>query len=184
MKQVKRTYTDFDMFVKNEPELVKSLIDMCIDNVFDKESIKDLEDKIFIWNWRENRYEPMTELSDIIEWIQEVGDSEEDVDSLYITKTYSMDTYDGKFTLEAYGSSYRKDQSICDEKMSDEIVVIDNEAIKIQAEAEKVIKAEKRKIENSEKWKNFIKEMQEIYVDSDEILEELSKNYSFPSKII
>ena len=178
MKNVSRTYTDFNEFVKNEPELVKSLIQMINDN-------NDSNDfYVLSWyNWRESKYVPMTDISNIIGLIQEWGDYEKEIDSCYITKTYQLDTDDGKFTLEVIGSFYLKDQSICDEQIEDEITVIDNEILKAQAEIEKAAKSEKKKVENSKKWQDFINESQKIYVDADEILNELMNNYSFPSKI-
>ncbi len=172
MKQVKRTYTDFNEFVKNEPELVESLIQMINEN--SEEEVTEL----VTYNWRESKYELMSELGDIIGLIQDWGDYDETISSLYVDRTYSMETEDGKFSLEAYGSSYRKDQSICDEKMEDEIVVIDNIAREIQEEHEKLIKAEKKKAENTKKWKDFVSDKTDV-----EIIYDLMNNYTFPSKI-
>jgi len=181
MKQVKRTYTDFNEFVKNEPELVESLIQMINEN--SEEEVTEL----VTYNWRTTKYEPMTEMSDIINLIREWGDYEKEIDSLYITKTYYTDTYDGKFTLEAIGTSYLKDQSICDEQMEDEITVIDNIALEIQAEQEKAIKAKKKKTEHANKWVEFIKEEHKKYSKYEdayeEILIDLMRNYEFPKKI-
>lgn len=177
---IKRTYTDFNEFVKNEPELVKSLIQMMKDyNDRDEYEI----DSLVLWNYLQQKYEPMTELSDIIELIQNWGDYEKEIDSCYITKTYQLYTDDDKFILEAVGSSYLKDQCICDEEMSDEICVIDNEALKAQEKIEKATKKEKKKVEHSKKWQDFINESQKVYVDSDEILNELMNNYTFPKKL-
>lgn len=174
----KRTYTDFDELVKNEPELVKSLVQMM--NDYDNENeVTELSS----YNWRTEKREPMTELSDIIELIQNWGDYEKEIDSCYITKTYQLDTDDGKFTLEVFGSSYLKDHCICEEEMTDEITVIDNEILKIEYEQEKVAKKEKTKIANGKKWQDFITESRKVYVDADEILNELMNNYKFPSKI-
>lgn len=172
------TYTDFNEFVKNEPELVKSLVQM-MDDCDNENEVTELSS----YNWRSEKREPMTDISDIIGLIQDWGDYEKEIDSCYITKTYQLDTDDGKFTLEVIGSSYLKDQCICDERMEDEITVIDNEILKAQAELDKVAKAEKKKSENTKKWNDFINESQKIYVDADEILNELMNNYSFPSKI-
>jgi tellurite resistance protein len=174
MKQVRRSYTDFNEFVKNEPELVESLIQMINEN--SEEEVTEL----VTYNWRSVKYEPMTEIGNIIGLIQDWGDYDKEIDSLYITKTYTMSTDDNKFDLEVIGSSYLKDQCICDEEMSDEITVIDNEVLKIQVEAEKVIKSEKKKVENAKKWADFIKES---HLNLEEILEHLSNNYTFPSKI-
>ncbi len=178
MKQVKRTYSDFNEFIKNEPELVDSLIQMINEN--SEEEVTEL----VTYNWRDGKYEPMTEIGNIIGLIQDWGDYDETISSLYVDRTYSIETDDGKFSLEAYGSSYRKDQSICDEKMEDEIAVIDNIAREIQEEQEKAIKAEKKKAEHANKWKSFIEEKQNSEVFSlNGILDELMNNYEFPKKI-
>jgi hypothetical protein len=177
MKQIRRSYADFNEFVKNEPELVESLIQMINEN--SEEEVTEL----VTYNWRNEKY-PMTEIGDIIGLIQDWGDYDETISSLYVDRTYSMETDDGKFSLEAYGSSYRKDLSICDEKMGDEILVIDNIALVLQEEREKVIKAEKKKAEHANKWKSFIKEKQNSEVFSlNGILDELMNNYEFPKKI-
>ena len=176
MKNASRTYTDFNEFVENEPELVKSLVQMMNDNDNENE-VTELSS----YNWRSEKREPMTDISDIIELIQNWGDYDKEIDSCYITKTYQL--YTGKFTLEVIGSSYLKDQCICDEEMEDEITVIDNEILKAQAEIEKAAKKEKKKVENSKKWQDFISESQKIYVDADEILNNLMNNYKFPDKI-
>jgi len=52
MKQVKRTYTDFNEFVKNEPELVESLIQMINEN--SEEEVTELVS----WNYQGDKYEP------------------------------------------------------------------------------------------------------------------------------
>jgi hypothetical protein len=183
MKQVKRTYTDFNEFVKNEPELIETLIQMTNENAFPPPAFATCEGiysatELVTWNYKDQKYEPMTKLSDIIGLIQEWGDFDESISSLYVNRTYSMETDDGKFSLEAYGSSYRKDQSICDERMGNEIVVIDNIALEIQAEHEKLIKAEKKKAENTKKWKDFVSDKTDV-----EIIYDLMNNYTFPSKI-
>ena len=178
MKSVSRTYTDFNEFVKNEPELVQSLIQMM--NDYDNENeVTSLSS----YNWRSEKREPMTDIGDIAELIQDWGDYDKEIDSCYITKTYQLYTDDGKFTLEVIGTSYLKDHCICDEQMSNEITVIDNEMLKAQAELDKVAKSEKKKSENTKKWNDFINESQKIYADADEILNELMNNYSFPTKL-
>ena len=174
----KRTYTDFNKFVKNEPELVQSLI-QTINNNNDNNDF----DVLSWYNRRESKYEPMTDMDSIIDLIQDWGDYDKEIDSCYITKTYQLDTDDGKFTLEVIGSSYLKDHCICDEQMSDEITVIDNGMLKAQADVEKEVKKEKDKIANTKKWQDFINESQKVYVDADKILNELMNNYKFPSKI-
>ncbi len=182
MKQVERTYTDFNEFIKNEPELVESLIQMMNEN-----SSEDEVTELVTWNWRDSKYEPMTEIGNIIGLIQEWGDYDETISSLYVDRTYSLETEDGKFSIEAYGSSYRKDQSICDERMRNEIVVIDNIAREIQEKQEKAIKAKKKKAEHANKWAEFIKEEHKKYSEYEdayeEILIDLMRNYEFPKKI-
>ena len=173
MKQVKRTYTNFNEFVKNEPELIESLIQMINEND-DEHEVTELVS----WNYQDDKYEPMSEIGDIIGLIQDWGDYDESISSLYVNRTYSLHTDDGKFSIEAYGSSYRKDQSVCDEKMEDEIVVIDNIAREIQEEHEKLIKAEKKKADNTKKWKDFVSNKTDV-----EIIYDLMNNYTFPTKM-
>jgi len=60
MKQVRRSYTDFNEFVKNEPELVESLIQMINEN--SEEEVTEL----VTYNWRSVKYEPMTEIGNKI----------------------------------------------------------------------------------------------------------------------
>lgn len=175
MENARRTYTDFNEFVNNEPVLVKSLIEMLDDN--EEREVTDLS----TWNWRTENYEPMTKIGDIVGLIQDWGDSEEEISSLYVERTYSFNTDDGKFTLEAYGSSYRKDQSICDEKMSDEITIIDEEMVKVIAKKEKVLKKEKEKDKTKNQWTDFSDNNKEK--SSDEILEILITQYKFPTKL-
>jgi hypothetical protein len=177
MKNVRRTYSDFKEFVKNEPELVESLIQMINEND-DEHEVTELVS----WNYQDDKYSLMSEIGDIIGLIQDWGDYDESIKSLYVNRTYSLHTDDGKFSIEAYGSSYRKDQYICDEKNANEIVVIDIVALVLQEEHEKLIAAEKKKSDNAKKWKSFIEDQSEIK-DANEILEVLKNNYVFPSKI-
>jgi hypothetical protein len=176
MKNARRTYTDFNEFVNNEPVLVQSLIEMLDDNEDDRE-VTDLSR----WNWKTEEYEPMTKIGDIVGLIQDWGDNEEEISNLYVERTYSFNTDDGKFTLEAYGSSYRKDQSICDEKMSDEITIIDEEMVKIIAKKLKAETKEKNKEKFKKQWYDF-SDLHK-YKSSDELLEILMNQYKFPTKL-
>lgn len=177
MKDARRTYTDFNEFVKNEPELVKSLIEMINDN--NNEEFK--VDVLSKWDFDYKKYVPMDTIGDIVGLIQDWGDDEEEISNLYVERTYSLNTDDGKFTLEAYGSSYRKDQSICDEKMADEITIIDEEMAKVIAKKLKAEKKEKDKENIKKQWYDF----SDLYKEksSDEILEILMTQYKFPTKL-
>ena len=177
MKDARRTYTDFNEFVNNEPVLVKSLIEMINDNNNEEFKI----DVLSKWDFDYKKYVPMTEIGDIVGLIQDWGDDEEEISNLYVERTYSLNTDDGKFTLEAYGSSYRKDQSICDEKMADEITIIDEEMAKVIAKKLKAEKKEKDKENIKKQWYDF----SDLYKEksSDEILEILMTQYKFPTKL-
>lgn len=177
MENARRTYTDFNEFVKNEPELVKSLIEMINDNNDEVFKI----DVLSKWDFDNQKYVPMDTISDIIGLIKDWGDYDEEISNLYVERTYSMETDDGKFILEAYGSSYRKDQSICDEKMSNEITIIDEEMAKVIAKKEKELKKEKDKVKIKKQWYDF----SDLYKEksSDEILEILMTQYKFPTKL-
>ena len=177
MEIAKRTYTDFNEFVNNEPELVKSLIEMINDNN-DEEFKIDVLSK---WDFDNQKYVPMNTISDIIGLIQDWGDYDEEISHLWVERTYSMNTDDGKFTIEAYGSSYRKDQSICDEKMANEITIIDEEMAKVIAKKLKTEKKEIKKQNFKKQWYDF----SDLYKEksSDEILEILMTQYKFPTKL-
>jgi hypothetical protein len=177
MENARRTYTDFNEFVNNEPELVKSLIEMINDNNNEEFKI----DVLSKWDFDYKKYEPMTEIGDIVGLIQDWGDDEEEISNLYVERTYSFNTDDGKFTLEAYGSSYRKDQSICDEKMADEITIIDEEMVKVIAKKLKAENKEKNKEKIKKQWFDFSDLYK--YKSSDEILEILITQYKFPTKL-
>ena len=124
----KREYIDLVEFIKNEPEAVKSLITSM---GYEGDTLRTYE-----WLWdgnTSNRVDrDMEDIQDLVGFIQEAGSSEERVTYDYIYNDYSFDTHDGKFTFEVYGSSYRKDQCICDEEVDDLVVVIDKKAHKIQ----------------------------------------------------
>jgi hypothetical protein len=85
-------------------------------------------------------------IDDVIEYIRDYGDSRESVDYSYINYEYSRDI--GKWRLYAYGSCYRKDQSICDEEMSETIEIEDLELTKI----EKAQKKQQKLNDHQERW--------------------------------
>lgn len=100
----------------------------------------------------EEEKEFLNDISHLVDTIREgYLDSKETTDSCYIYETYITDERSG-FKFEVYGSSYRKDQCICDQEMSDEITVIDVEAEKKAKIKEKNNKEEKNYID----WKGFI----------------------------
>ena len=146
-----RSYTDFDEFVKNEPKALQSLIKTWAGN------IKGDEDKLMTceYNWDEKKREsfytnkPISEMSELISDLREGHDcDDETVDSCYIYNTYSLSTDDGKYLFEVTGSSYRKDHSVCDEKMQDHVTVTDLEMLK----AEKDVKKAEAANADKEKW--------------------------------
>lgn len=72
---------------------------------------------------------PINSMVDLVELLRDYSnDYEEDTDSCYITTYYRSTTKDKKYTLELVGSSYRKDQCICDEEMEPSLTITDNEA--------------------------------------------------------
>lgn len=148
-----RTYTDFNEFVKNEPDAVQSLIKTWAGN------IEGDEDKLMTseYNWDEKKREsfytdkPTSEMSELIGDLREWGDGTEEVDSCYITETYQMITDDGKFCFEVVGRSYRKDHSVCDEQMDDHVTVTDLEMVKAEKAAKKAEASQKDNV----KWNEF-----------------------------
>lgn len=106
---------------------------------------KVLEDYI-----KDSEYHGVEDLEECICTVRDCSyESEEDVDSDYIHNTYSLTIENIKF--EVVGSSYRKDHSVCDEKMQDSITVID---LVLEKEEKKNKKA-KAKAESEAKWKVF-----------------------------
>ena len=153
MKKSTRTYTDFNEFLKNEPNAVQSLIKTWAGN------IEGDEDKLMTseYNWDEKKREsfytdkPTSEMSELIQDLRESGDGTEEVDSCYITETYQTITSDGKFCFEVIGQSYRKDQSVCDEEMLPELYITDL----VMLEAEKAAKKSESKNKDRVKWDNW-----------------------------
>jgi len=151
--QSTRTYTDFNEFLKNEPNAVQSLIKTWAGN------IEGDEDKLMtsVYHWDEKKresfytYEPTSEMSDLIGDLREWGEGTESVDSCYITETYEMITDDGKFCFEVVGTRYRKDQSICDEEMEDHVTITDLEILKAE-KAEAKAKTQNADREKWDKW--------------------------------
>ena len=172
MKTSKRIYLDFEEFVNNEPEALKSLIAHW-QEYYEDEKPGILYTTEYDYKTSKSTTIPITELSQLVDDICESNDDrEESVDSNYITHTYSMTTDDDKFTFEVVGNSYRKDQSVCDEVMEDSLVVID---IDMQI-LEKAEKAALKVLADVEKWKLFFGEK-----TLSEIKSELL-GYKFPTK--
>ena len=149
-----RSYTDFNEFVKNEPEAVKSLIETWAGNIEgDEDKLMTNDD---IWNGKDYEWtdKPITEMSELIEALRESGDGTEEVDSCYITETYQTITSDNKFCFEVIGQSYRKDQSLCEEEMLDDVYVTDL----VMMKAEKTAKKEEAKNKDKVKWDNWFKD--------------------------
>jgi hypothetical protein len=115
----------------------------------------------------------MEDIDDLIEYIRESGSSEESVDYDYIHNTYTSSTGDDKFTFEVHGSSYRKDQCICDEEIDGEVTVIDSEMLKLEKKAKKAGDATR----NTGLWNTLFMEK-----DLEELKAELLK-YKFPKRI-
>ncbi len=101
---------------------------------------------------------------------QEMND--EEVDSCYITQEYGITTDDETFRFSVTGSSYRKDQSVCDEEIDPSITVTDL----TELEKEKTLKKDKKAQENIQQWADFFKDK-----SFEEVKEELSKK-QFPKK--
>lgn len=126
-------------------------------------------------------FDEMDTLEQIIDLICEYGDYDEEVDSCYITRDYTCESEDGKFEYECSGSSYRKDQCVCDEQMDYEcFLIIDNEAKKMAKKAKKAPKKEKAKSESDKKWDEFFSNF--LNCGKDDMVSELKK-YKFPTKL-
>lgn len=94
-----------------------------------QEDIKILVDKIVEKNPDDNNtyefseYEDNTLYVPLGEYIKEMGNYEETIDSSYIHNDYTCTIFNKMYTVR--GSSYLKDQSICDEELSNEIIMIE-----------------------------------------------------------
>lgn len=99
--------------------------------------------------------------------------NDETVDSCYISQEYAFTTDDGKFRFSVTGSSYRKDQSVCEEEIDPTITVTD---LEMQKE-EKQQKKKEKVVESENQWKEFFKGKA-----LEEILKDLQTNYKFPKK--
>ncbi len=107
-------------------------------------------------------------IEDLQEIIRECGDSGRDrKDSNYIYCDYSFKT--GGWLFEATGSSYLKDQCICDEEMDDSVDVTNIASNKKTAVKKKTVETSK----NLKKWEIFIKKS-----SKKEILEKI-KHFKF-----
>jgi len=63
-----------------------------------------------------------TTIKEMVDFICEAGDFEEETDYCYIHRNYSCDI--GDYIFQATGSSYRKDQCVCEEEMDYESITI------------------------------------------------------------
>jgi hypothetical protein len=107
------------------------------------------------WNTGKKTDRPMDSMEDLIGVLRDIGDGEEQIDSCYITVNYESSTDDGKYGFIVTGSSYRKDQSICDEEMGDDITIIDLERERIAEEEKKKAKKAQDLSKSVETWNNF-----------------------------
>jgi hypothetical protein len=98
-----------------------------------------------------------SDFDELMEFIQE-GDSEEEVDRNYITRTYKIDT--GVHSLEVYYSQYRKDGGLCEGEWSDFISVV-----RFETEEEKKIEIDKEYKVNLERWRKLFegKSLDELF---------------------
>jgi len=94
----------------------------------------------------------------LVEFVQEAGDTDEEVDSNYITRTYKVIT--GLHTLEMYYSQYRKDGGLCDGDWSDFISVTRH-----KSSAERIVEIDMEYKVNLEKWADLFegKNLDELF---------------------
>lgn len=135
-----RHYTDFKTLLEKEPEAIQALI-----NEFNIRGSRDF-DKLTVYDWRNKQYTPIEEIEDLIEMIREGGNNTESTDRNYIYNDYEIQVEGFNFSVS--GSSYRKDQSICDEEMDDTVTVVDVNMFK----EEKRKNEEQHKNENIQSW--------------------------------
>jgi hypothetical protein len=89
------------------------------------------------------------DMETLIAYIKDSGYSEETTDSNYIYNEYIITTPEFKFAVT--GSSYRKDQSVCDEEMDGKVYITDLVAQKAAKAEEKAKKA----VLDELKWKEL-----------------------------
>ena len=164
MKHTKstRTYKDFSKFLKMEGEAIAAIK---LEHEIEEFTIPSYVDG----EWKECAVEDMT---DMTEFLREISDGgKESVSSDYITTTY---TVSGKgFDIKVVGEAYRKDHSICDEELREEITVVD---LKMQKE-EKMLKKKQDETSVSLRWDEFFdgKTLAQLKTEL--------KKYKFPAKI-
>lgn len=134
-----------------------------------------------------------TSIEEVTEWFKDdevedtfyEGETTETTDSCYINTDYVIANKDHQFTM--YGSSYIKDQSICDEEMDDSIYYVNLAELREKKKAAKEVKAQSEKNKSDNDWKTFTKELEEANEDLtdgqmyDLLIEEL-QGYKFPTK--
>jgi len=144
---MRKTYKSGKELLENRPEVWKILME-------------------YLYASTDEEEEYLDEITSLVEVIREAHvNSKETVDSCYITETYITEEIDG-FVFEVVGSSYRKDQSVCDEELEESFTVID---VKAEKKAKKEKKAN-QEIENISNWKKFIEDS-----SIEELLQKLKK---------
>jgi len=127
--------------------------------------------KLLVADYIKNVEEKHEDFSDLVDYIRESYlDSKETVDSDYITEVYKFNLEGFKF--EVVGTQYRKDQSICDEEMIQEITITDIAKDKEEKKTKKESKADANEL----LWHNFIIE------SSTEQVFQMIKHFDFPKK--
>lgn len=109
-----------------------------------------------MYHWGEEQLlnhdsEAITDIEELVELLRESGNSEESVDSCYIHNTYTTKTSDGKFMFVVTGSSYRKDQCVCDQEMDQDVTVTDLVLLQV----EKEVKEAEASDRESKTWVSF-----------------------------
>lgn len=127
--------------------------------VLSKLEIKELVNKIIENDPKDNEIYEFSEYEDenlhipLGNYITEAGNYEESVDSSYVYCDYECEILGNTYFV--LGSSYRKDQSICDEQLDDEIrirkeIILSKDEIKndilkkIESHKNSILKLEKQ----------------------------------------
>lgn len=123
--------------------------------------------------WEMN--EDFEDFDELLEGIREgYEDYEESADSCYITKTYYLTVGDWKFEIE--GSSYRKDQCICDEQLDDGFTLTSLKKLKEENKSKN--KSERAK--SDKQWRNLLSKFPGTMEPEDAF--NLLREYKFPNK--
>jgi hypothetical protein len=116
----------------------------------------------------------INDFDEIKELIQEAGNNKETTDSCYIYDEWIIKLE--LFSFSITGSSYRKDQSICDIELDEPIYVENLEELKLSKEEKRIKKQKNQREKSNSQWENVVTNK-----TRDEIIIEL-KNYKFPAK--